>query len=88
MATMFFIIMCATIVGLWAAFILLLSYKLGVIEWMQVHGCKLISEMAHCNFCLSWWVCLILSIVALCFVGDLHIIAVPFIATPIARILL
>ncbi len=82
---MFFVLMCALMVGMWAAFIILLCSKWGVIEWLQIHGSKLISEMANCDFCLSWWACLILTIIVLCFVGDVHMIAVPFIATPIAR---
>ena len=43
-------------VALEAAFVILLAKKLGIIEWMQVHGSEFISKMASCDFCLSFWV--------------------------------
>lgn len=88
MAQIFLLLLYAVMVGLWATFILLLAYKVGFVEWMQVHGCNIISKMAHCDFCMSWWLCLILSLIVLGFSGDLHILVVPFLATPIARRLL
>ena len=43
------------VVSLVSAFIILLAKKVGIIEWMQVHGDKFISQMASCDFCLSFW---------------------------------
>lgn len=82
--------MIATIlyISLLAAFLLLLARKLGGIEWLQVHGNDLVWELASCEFCLSWWVCLVLSCCAALFTGDWHcLLAAPF-ATPLTRMLI
>lgn len=88
MVIMFWIIVYAVMVALWVAFLLLLAYKVGLIEWMQVHGWKLISQMAQCDFCMSWWLSVIITLVVLCFTGDVMLLVVPFLSTPIARRLL
>ena len=88
MEIMFWIIVYAMMVALWVAFLLLLAYKVGLIEWMQVHGGKLISQMAQCDFCMSWWLSVIITLVVLCFTGDVMLLVVPFLSTPIARRLL
>lgn len=80
-----YIIEVALMIALWVTFILLFAHKIGVIEWLQVHGGSFISKMAQCDFCLSWWLSLLLSLVLLGFIGDLHLLVVPFLATPIAR---
>ena len=81
------------IISLLSAFIISLLRKLGVIERLQVHGLKakkdsindLISRMANCDFCLSWWTNVIVSLVALAILQDPNILTIPFIATPITR---
>ena len=78
----------ATMIALWVAFLLMLAYKLGIVEWMQINGNKFFSEMAHCDFCMSWWLSLIVTMMIMCFTCNLHLLVVPFIATPIARKLL
>lgn len=78
----------ATMIALWVAFLLMLAYKLGIVEWLQINGNKFLSEMAHCDFCMSWWLCLIVTLLIMCFTCNLHLLVVPFIATPIARKLL
>lgn len=83
--TMITILLVAVMVACWSAFILLLLYKWGIVEWMQVHGSIIISKMAHCEFCLSWWLCLILTLIILSITGDVTLVTVPFIATPLAR---
>lgn len=45
------------VVALVAAFILTLLYKWEIVEYIQVRGGRLLSEMAKCDFCLSWWTC-------------------------------
>lgn len=74
-----------------SAFILTLLFKWGAIEYMQVRGCKIISKMAQCNFCLSWWSCLTLAMLIALSSGRLDFIdgvVCAFCATPITRILL
>lgn len=78
----------AVITALIATFILLLAYKLGAIEWLQVHGNDFISKLANCTFCLSWWMCLAVSMVFIIDSRDLSFLIIPVIATPIARKLL
>ena len=71
-----------------SAFILLLLRKQGAIEYMQIHGSKVISELANCNFCLSFWANLFLALI-LCVVMPTPIfMTIPIFATPITRILL
>lgn len=78
----------AIITALIATFILLLAYKLGTIEWLQVHGNDFISKLANCTFCLSWWMCLAVSMIFIIDSRDLSFLIIPVIATPIARKLL
>lgn len=76
---------CVFIVALISAFILSLMRKWGVIEYVQVHGNDFFSKMFNCNFCLSWWVNVVLSIIAAIIVGDINIMCVPLCATVITR---
>lgn len=88
MARMIGILMYAVMVALWVTFLLLLAYKVGIIEWMQVHGGKFISKMAQCDFCMSWWLSVIITLVVFCFTCNVMLLVVPFLSTPIARRLL
>lgn len=86
-------LLTSVINSLVSAFIISLLRKLGVIERLQVHGINakrdsindLISRMANCDFCLSWWTNLIVCLVALAILQDPGILTIPFIATPITR---
>lgn len=78
----------AVLVALCAAFLLTLAGKLGVLEWIQAHGCRLLSEMARCGFCLSFWAGLALSAVLLCVTGDWLMLTIPVFSAPITRMLL
>lgn len=75
----------AGFVSLFAAFVVLLAYKLGIVEWLQVHGSKEIAELAHCDFCMSWWASVVITAIVAPFVCEWWLFAVPFIATPLAR---
>ena len=66
----------AVAVALVASFFLLLFKKIGI---------DLISELAHCDFCLSWWLSLIVAIIAAAIIGDWWAIATAILATPICR---
>lgn len=72
-------------VSLFAAFLVLLAHKVGLVEWMQVHGSDLVSKMAHCDFCMSWWCCVLLTVMVMAVTGEVYLAAVPFIATPLTR---
>ena len=71
-----------------AAFLLTLLRKWGFVERLQVHGNDLISEMAHCDFCLSWWTNVAVSIIAAIVMKDWTILFAPIFSTMITRKLL
>lgn len=85
MGYLFFVMLCAVITSLVATFFLLLAYKWGVIEWLQVHGNNFVSQLANCTFCLSWWTCLAVSLIFIIESRDITFLFVPVIATPITR---
>lgn len=76
------------LIALASAFVLTLAYKWGVIEWMQVHGDKIISQMANCDFCLSFWSNVIVCMVVMLVVDDVTIRLAPLFSTMITRKLL
>lgn len=76
------------IVALLAAYVLILLRKLGVMEWGQIHGNKIIAELCSCDFCQSWWAGVIVAILATLFTGDFTCMLIPFCSTPITRYLL
>ena len=82
------ILIIAAFIALIAAFILLFANKLGFIEWLQINGNRFFSEMARCNFCLSFWVGLVLSILFAVYTGNMNILFVPIISTPLTRFLI
>lgn len=74
-------------VSLLSSFILLLAKKQRWIEWAQVRAPKLLSQLLNCEFCLSFWVNVLISITFCIFAGDINWL-VPLMATPITRKLL
>lgn len=72
-------------VALAAAFALLLLKKWGIIEWLQVHGNDFLSKMANCDFCLSWWTCLVVATVSAIMAQDPLYILTTVMATPLTR---
>lgn len=81
------------IIALHVAFIVLFISRfevregVSIREWMQARVPGKIAEMLRCDFCLCWWMCLVFSACAVCFVGwGALLVAIP--ATPIARFLL
>lgn len=82
---LFELVMLTIVVAMLAAFLLLLAHKLGIVEYMQVHGNRLVSEMAQCDFCMSWWLSVAISIGFFVFTGDSLCLTVPLLSTPLAR---
>lgn len=80
-------------ISLVSTFIISLLRKLGIIERLQVHGINarkdslndLISRMANCDFCLSWWTNVLISIIAIAFIREAYVLVIPFVATPLTR---
>lgn len=78
-------VMMTLIVASITAFLLLAAYKMGIVEYLQVHGNKLVSEMAHCDFCMCWWLSVAVSVVFLVVTMDFLCLGIPFLSTPLAR---
>lgn len=76
------------IVALIASFIVLLLSKVGVLEWMQINGSEIISKLASCHFCLSFWIGLIVAVIFAIVTANLILVLVPFCSSPISRMLL
>ena len=91
---------CALLVAFMAAFVVGLLRKWGVIERLQVFGDMWLKtlfpaynrsfmyQLAGCNFCLSFWACVICSVIMS--IGTLSpiFILTPIFATPVCRILI
>ena len=83
-----YLFMVSGFVSFFAVFFLLLAYKWKIVEWLQVHGSEKLSQLAHCDFCMSWWLCVLLTVIVAPFIGEWWLVSVPFIATPLTRHLL
>ena len=73
------------------AFVVTLMHKWGLVEYMQVRGKSIVPELAKCNFCLSWWVALVLSVALSFALEEMNVvegIVCAVCATPISRFLL
>ena len=76
------------VVGIIAAFFITLAKKWGIVEQVQMKGNEFLSQMAHCDFCLSWWTCCVLTLLYVLATGNVDMIYMPFIGTMISRYLL
>ena len=74
-------------VALLAAFVVLLVKKWGIAEYWQIHGNDFVAKLFSCDLCMSFWACVIVSLVATVALGDVRMMAVPFMAMPITRML-
>lgn len=75
------------IVALMAAFVVLLVKKWGIAEFWQVHGNDFVSRLFSCDFCMSWWVCVIMAVVGSVVFNNMALLPAAVLATPIARYL-
>ena len=73
--------------ALLAAFVVLLVKKWGIAEYWQIHGNDFVAKLFSCDLCMSFWACAIVSLVATVALGDVGMMAVPFMAMPITRML-
>lgn len=75
----------AIIIALITCWIVLFITKVGIREKIQVYSPKIISDLFSCDFCLCWWICLIISVVFSCVTGTGEYVLCAFCATPLAR---
>lgn len=70
-------------VALASAFCLALARKWGWLEWAQVHSDGFLYKLLSCNFCLSFWAGVVLSVVAAAVTQNWWLLACPICSTPI-----
>jgi len=75
------------ITGAFASYALVLLAKWGVVEWLQVHGCRVVAEMASCGFCMSWWACVLFCGVGWLMTGSVAWAPAAFVATMVCRVI-
>lgn len=74
------------VVAMVAAWMLTLADKWGWREWLQVHApTDFLYSLFSCNFCCSWWVCVIISIILSLAIGRWEMLVAPMISTMITR---
>lgn len=77
-----------TISSLVSVFSIKLLGKLGVTEWLQVHGTKSIHDLASCVFCMSFWLNTFTLTIAGFYYQDLWMVLLAVPATTISCTLL
>lgn len=85
---MMYFILLTIIIALFSCFVILFIEKIGYSELMQVRAPKLIAELFSCDFCLSWWTNLIITLVFCVMECEWYFICCAVAATPITRKLL
>ena len=88
MPEIYYIVYAAIIIACISAFFILFISRIGLRDRFIERSPKLISKMFGCDFCLSFWTGLFISIVFAIFTQDILLIGLPIMTTPITRILL
>ena len=82
-------VLCVVVmVSMVAAFFILLAKKLGIVEWMQIHGDKCISQMVSCDFCMSFWAGTLIFVCVACLYGNPLFLFGGVVSCPITRMML
>lgn len=81
-------VLLTIIIALFSCFVILFIEKIGYRELMQVRAPKLIAELFSCDFCLSWWINLIITSIFCVMECEWYFICCAIAATPITRKLL
>lgn len=76
------------IIALITAFVVLFTEKIGLRDVIIMSSPKVVSKLFSCDFCLCFWVSLILTFIAHFIVNWPFTIILPICSTPIARYLL
>lgn len=75
------------VIGLFSAFIIIFLGVSGLRDKIVITAPKIISKLFSCNFCLSFWVSLLVAILLSLYTGYACYLIVPFIVSPIIRYL-
>lgn len=79
------LLVCTVLTGCWTAWAVVLMRKWGVSEWLQVHGTRLVSEWAGCDYCKNFWLSWPVALVLVAVTGHWWLLLVPFGSTMIGR---
>ena len=82
-----YILEVAVFVALLAAMMVLLVKKWGIAEWMQIHGDKFLSRLFSCDLCMSFWAAMCFALAVVSIHDDALWLLLPFLTTPITRML-
>lgn len=82
-----FILEIGAFVALLAAMMVLLVKKWGIAEWIQIHGDKFLSKLFSCDLCMSFWAAMCFAVVICCVYDDAGWLLLPFLTTPVTRML-
>ena len=82
-----FILEMGAFVALLAAMMVLLVKKWGIAEWIQIHGDKFVSKLFSCDLCMSFWAAMCFAVVICCVFDDAGWLLLPFLTTPVTRML-
>lgn len=85
MSAIYFITFILTCIS---AFIILFIARIGLRDYIILRAPKLISELFNCDFCLCFWINVILAAILAVLFMEINIILIPIISTPITRFLL
>lgn len=82
----------SVLAGFAACFIILLADKLDararVAEFLDRHGFGFLFKLVTCDFCLSFWLGVIIAALIVFFTGEPKYYLVPLFSTPVTRFLL
>ena len=83
-----FILMTLVIVGV-SAWVITVLYKWGVLNYLYKKiEWPLFKKMLECDFCLSWWTCVLVSVVAFFFTLHVSTLFVPFVAAKFVQLII
>lgn len=85
---MYNLLIYAIVIALLSAFVILFANKIGLIEYLVNIPNKFISKLGQCNFCMSFWIALFISIIIIVLTKDLKYIFIPIISSPISRLVI
>lgn len=75
-------------VALLAAFVDLFLKKIEVVKWVRINGNAFFSDMFNCDFCFSWWTCVLICVIISVISCNWWFMIIPPFATPITRMLI
>lgn len=76
------------LVGLLAAFVIIMSNRTGLRGYVTAVSTGKITELLQCDFCLCFWVNLIIAVTFTLCTMDVDYLYIPFFSTPFTRFLL